>query len=78
MLKRSGEDRAVLNGAAGKQEEMRWNGGNLGRRNWKGEGQKPEKTSRLKVTRQKMSCILYEIRRNFLVISAGTSRNKQF
>jgi hypothetical protein len=28
MLKRYGEDRAVLKGAAGKQKEMRWNGGN--------------------------------------------------
>jgi hypothetical protein len=27
-LKRTGDDRAVLYGAAGKQEEMGWNGGN--------------------------------------------------
>lgn len=30
MLKRTGEERAVLYGAAGKQEEMRWNDGNYG------------------------------------------------
>jgi hypothetical protein len=30
MLKRTGEERAVLYGVAGKQEEMRWDGGNYG------------------------------------------------
>jgi hypothetical protein len=65
MLKRTGEERAVLYGAIGKQEEMRWIGGNLGRRNWKGEGQKPEEISRSNVTRQKMSRILHEIRSGF-------------
>jgi len=30
MLKRTGEETAVLYGAAGNQEEMRWNGGNYG------------------------------------------------